>query len=239
MNSTISMMEILRDLTPLNRAVCSLDYDRAVKYLNEILPFRTISVQESKQHNGWVVPPSWDVLEARIEKNGQTIYDGTTHPLGVIALSSNFEGIGEPRRAYASTCTTIIAIPTRSRFTTGSSSEAGAATGDSACRSGFMINSARAITRVLIRTTEAPGEMKILEYTHSGSLGFTIALAGNLDHAGVANDGLAGCVVGLEVLRRLQGRSTKFSYSLVLSPGIIGSELYLAGLSTTERGRHS
>ena len=79
--------------------------------------------------------------------------------------------------------------------------------------------------------------MKILEYTHLGSLGFTIALAGNLDHAGVANDGLSGCVVGVEVMRRLRGRSTKFSYSLILSPGIIGSELYLAGLSKIERDR--
>jgi hypothetical protein len=38
-------------------------------------------------------------------------------------------------------------------------------------------------------------------------------------------------------MRRLQGRSTKFGYSLVLSPGIVGSELYLAGLSKTDRGR--
>ncbi len=89
----------------------------------------------------------------------------------------------------------------------------------------------------MIRTAEAPGTLKILEYKHQGSLDFTIVLGGNLDHAGVANDGLAGCVVGLEVLRRLQGRKTKFTYSLVLSPGIIGSELYLAGLSPSERGR--
>ena len=42
-------------------------------------------------------------------------------------------------------------------------------------------------------------------------------------------------MVGIEVLRRLLGRKTKFTYSLVLSPGIIGSELYLAGLSEDER----
>jgi len=45
--------------------------------------------------------------------------------------------------------------------------------------------------------------------------------------------------VGLEVLRRLRDRkpTTKFTYSLVLSPGIIGSELYLAGLNESERSR--
>src|SRR5208283_4035452 len=90
---------------------------------------------------------------------------------------------------------------------------------------------------VVIRTLEAPGAVKILEYKHHGSLDFTILLGGNLDHAGVANDGLAGCVVGLEVMRRLEGRKTKFTYSLVLSPGIIGSELYLAELKQSERSR--
>ena len=90
---------------------------------------------------------------------------------------------------------------------------------------------------IVIRTVEAPGELKILEYAHQGSLGFTIALGGNLDHAGVANDGLAGCVVGMEVMRRLRDRKTRFTYSLVLSPGIIGSEFYLAGLSKSERSQ--
>ena len=36
-------MQILRDLAPLNRAVCSRGYDQAVDYLCEVLPFRVIS----------------------------------------------------------------------------------------------------------------------------------------------------------------------------------------------------
>jgi len=45
-----TMMQILRDLTPLNRAVCSLGYDQAVDYLREVLPFRVISVPSSREH---------------------------------------------------------------------------------------------------------------------------------------------------------------------------------------------
>ena len=230
------MMEILRDLTPLKRAVCSRGYDRAVNYLNEVLPFRTISVGESKQHNGWVVPPSWDVEEARIEKDGQTIYDATAHALAVIALSSNFEGtvsLEELKKHlhYDHRDPDSIPFHYRQQFRSWSRDW------------GFCLPKrlydqlSPGDYHVVIRTAESHGEMKILEYTHSGSLDFTIAFAGNLDHAGVANDGLAGCVVGLEAMRRLRRRRTKFSYSLVLSPGIIGSELYLAGLSKTERGR--
>jgi aminopeptidase-like protein len=231
-----TMMQILRDLTPLNRAVCSLGYDRAVDYLCEVLPFRVISVPSSHEHNGWVIPPSWDVEEARIVKEGRTIYDGTAHPLGVIGLSRSFSGIVslEELRGHLyfdHRHDDSIPFHYRQQF-----------------RSwfrdwGFCLPKrlfdqlAPGDYEVLIRTAEAPGVVKILEYQHEGSLNFTIVLGGNLDHAGVANDGLAGCVVGMEVMRRLRSRKTKFTYSLVLSPGIIGSELYLAGLSQAERGR--
>jgi len=40
---------------------------------------------------------------------------------------------------------------------------------------------------------------------------------------------IGGLRGGLEVLRRLLDRKTKFTYSLVLSPGIIGSDYILPG----------
>ena len=230
------MMQILRDLTPLHRAVCSLGYDRAVEYMREVLPFRVISVPASREHNGWVIPPSWDVEEAKIVKDGRTIYDGTSHPLGVIALSRSFSGtvsLDELRQHLHFDHRDEDSIPFhyRQQFRSWTRDW------------GFCVPKrlfdqlGPGDYEVVIRTREAPGTLKILEYEHQGSLGLTIALGGNLDHAGVANDGLAGCVVGIETLRRLQGRKTRFTYSLVLSPGIIGSEFYLAGLSQSERSR--
>jgi aminopeptidase-like protein len=229
-----TMMQVLRDLTPLNRAVCSLGYDQAVDYLCEVLPFRVIAVPSTFQHNGWVIPPSWDVKEARIVKDGRLIYDGTEHPVGVIGLSSSFSGtvsLEELKRHlyYDHRNDDSIPFHYRQQFRSWSRDW------------GFCVPK-RLYDRltpgyydVEIRTVESPGVLKILEYTHSGTSDFTIVLGGNLDHAGVANDGLAGCVVGLEVMRQLIGRKTKFSYSLVLSPGILGSEIYLAGIS--EHGR--
>jgi len=229
-----TMMQILRHVTPLNRAVCSLGYDQAVDYLREVLPFRVISVPSSREHNGWVIPPSWDVEEARILKDGRTVYDGSAHPLGVIGLSKSFSGtvgLEELRRHlyYDHRDDDSIPFHYRQQFRSWSRDW------------GFCMPKrifdqlVPGDYEVVIRTAEAPGAVKILEYKHQGSLDFTIVLGSNLDHAGAANDGLAGCVVGLEVLRRLRDRKTKFTYSLVLSPGIIGSELYLAGLTQSER----
>jgi aminopeptidase-like protein len=231
-----TMMQILQHLTPLHRAVCSLGYDQAVEYLCEVLPFRVISVASSREHNGWVIPPSWDVKEATIVKDGRTVYDGTAHPMGVIALSQGFTGtvdLEELRRHlhYDHRYDDSIPFHYRQQFRSWSRDW------------GFCVPKCLfdqldpGDYEVTIRTAEAPGAVKILEYKHQGSLDFTIVLGGNLDHAGAANDGLAGCVVGLEVLRRLQGRKTRFTYSLVLSPGILGSELYLAGLNQPERSR--
>lgn len=232
---TKTMMEVLRDLTPLPRAVCSRGYDHAVTYLCDELPFRVITVPESYQHNGWVIPPSWDVEEARIERDGQLIYDGTVHPLGVIALSKSFSGkvdFEELRRHlhYDHRYEDSIPFHYRQQFRSWERDW------------GFCVPKllfdrlTPGNYDVLIRTREVPGALKILEYKHAGTLDTTIVLGGNLDHAGVANDGLAGSVVGLEVLRRLTARKTKFTYSLVLSPGIIGSEFYLNQLSEQERG---
>ena len=229
-------MQILRDLTPLDRAVCSRGYDRTVEYLCEELPFRMISIPSSFQHNGWVIPPSWDVEEARIVKDGHTVYNGANHPLGVIALSSSFSGkvsleVLKSHLHYDHRDPDSIPFHYRQQFRSWSRNW------------GFCLPKrifdqlVPGEYEVIIRTAETPGAMKILECKHQGALDSTIVLGGNLDHAGVANDGLAGCVVGMEVLRRLQGRRTKFSYKLVLSPGIIGSELYLAGLTQVERSQ--
>jgi aminopeptidase-like protein len=231
-----TMMQILRHLTPLNRAVCSLGYDQAVDYLLEVLPFRVISVPGSREHNGWVIPPSWDVEEARIVKDGRTVYDGTVHPLGVIGLSASFSGTVslEELRChlhYDHRFDDSIPFHYRQFFRSWKRDW------------GFCLpkQTYDALEpgeyQVVIRTKESPGELKILEYRHAGASDFTIVLGGNLDHAGVANDGLAGCVVGLEVMRRLQGQKTKFTYALVLSPGILGSEFYLASLTQSERAQ--
>lgn len=228
------MMQMLRDLTPLSRAVCSRGYDEAVKYLMQELPFQLISVPSTTEHNGWVIPPSWDVVEATISRCGEIVYDGTAHSLGVIALSSEFRGTVSLEELlkhlhYDHRDPESIPFHYRQLFRSWNRDW------------GFCLPK-RVYDQltpgnydVLIRTVEGPGEIKILQYVHRGTSRYTVVLGGNLDHAGVANDGLAGCVVGCEVMRRLAGRQTRLSYSLVLSPGIIGSELYLAGLEEKAR----
>jgi aminopeptidase-like protein len=227
-------LQILNDLTPLNRVICSSDYDRTIEYLGDILAFRVFEYPSKVEHNGWVIPPKWDVVEAKILKDGSVVYDGMLHPLRVIALSTSFHGkvgLDDLRRHvhFDARFDDAVTFHFRQQFRPWARDW------------GFCMpkRTFDQITPgeydVVIETGEAPGVLKILEYTHPGSLGDTIVFGGNLDHPGVANDGLAGCVVGIELLRRLRGRKTKYTYKLVLLQGIIGSEYYLAHLPPAEK----
>ena len=81
--------EIVRDLYQKNRIFCSSDYDASLDYINKLLPLHIHSYKEP--FNGWVIPPKWDLVEAVICHQGQTIFK-VENPLQIIGLSSPFQG---------------------------------------------------------------------------------------------------------------------------------------------------
>lgn len=226
-----SMLEIIRDLTPLNRVICSSDSDKSIDYLRELLPFRVLKYMEADEHNGWVIPPRWDVKAASIRQEGRLIYEGTTHALGVIALSSPFRGrvdLEELKRHlhYDHRYDDCLTFHYRQQYRSWDRDWG-------FCVPKKLYESLEAGQYdVVIETEESPGVMKVLECTHQGKTEYTICICANLDHPGVSNDGLSGVAVGLELFRRMRTRPTKFTYKLVLVPGIIGSEYYLGKAET-------
>ncbi|WP_162500869.1 DUF4910 domain-containing protein [Modicisalibacter coralii] len=230
------MMKLLADLTPLNRVICSSDYDATIDYMKAVLPFRELCYPDSDDYNGWVIPPKWDVTQARIEYRGETIYDGRHHPLAVMALSAPFSGSvsrEELRRHLHYDHRYPEAIPFHFRQLFRSWDRDW---GFCVPRT-FFDSLAPGEYRVTIETREAPGTLRVLDYTLEGRSPETIVFGANLDHPGVANDGLSGVAVGValfEALRR-RGRQLNFSYRLVLAPGIMGNEYYLGRLPAAER----
>jgi len=229
------MMTLLEELTPLTRVVCSTDFDRTVERMRELLPCEVFEYPATgEEHNGWVIPPKWDVLEATITRDGQLVYDGTWHPLGVIALSAPFEGrvsldVLKAHLHYDHRYRDSLTFHFRQLFRSWDRDWGFCVPKDlyDALEPGEY--------DVRIVTREESGTLKVVVATHAGTLPHTVALCANLDHPGVANDGLAGVAVGVEVVRRLAGRQTLFTYKLVLAPGIIGTEYYLGLLPRAER----
>jgi aminopeptidase-like protein len=231
-----SMMQILTDLTPLNRVMCSSDFDRTVDDLLGRLPFREIRYEAEDDYNGWVIPPKWDVVEARIVREGRTIYDGTWHPMAVMALSTPFRGTvdrDELRRHLHFDHRYDDAIPFHFRQLFRSWDR----TWGFCVPRTFYDALEEGTYDVVIETAEAPGYLRMLEWEIPGELDETIVFGTNLDHPGVANDGLSGVVVGIELFRRLATRPRNFTYRLVLPQGIIGSEYYLGRQDPQRRAR--
>lgn len=229
------MIELIRELTPLNRVFCSDDYDRAVSVLCELLPFQVIEYREDEELNGWKVPPRWNLKEASIVREGEVIYDGLQHPLAVIALSASFSGTverDELRRHLFFDDRYPEAIPFHFRQQYRSWERDWGF-----CVPKRLYDALKPGSYdVVIQSEEAPGSLKLLEYTHRGRLPHTVVLMSHLDHPGMANDGLSGCAVGVEVMRRLRERETKYSYSLFLHQEVIGAEYYLGKMHAEQRG---
>lgn len=227
-------MKMLEELTPLNRVMCSSDYDRTISYLAAEAPFRILSFGPGVEHNGWVIPPKWDVTEALILKDGSIVYDGLAHSLGVIALSAPYSGtVGrdELRRHlhYDHRYDDSLPFHFRQQFRSWQRDW------------GFCVprrlydELPEGDYSVSIRASEQPGYLSMLEWTLPGRTKECIVLNANLDHPGVSNDGLSGVVVGIEFFRRLSRRPRRFTYKLVLNQGIIGPEYYLGLMSRAER----
>ena len=65
------MKRLIADLTPLNRVVCSSDFDVTIAYMQNILPFNEHTYSAQEDYNGWVIPPKWDIKSAGIYFEGR------------------------------------------------------------------------------------------------------------------------------------------------------------------------
>lgn len=223
---TLTMKRLFEDLVPLNRVVCSSDYDRTIEYLKAALPVREIVYNPSDEYNGWVIPPKWDVVESKILREGTVVYDGTWHSMATMALSSPFRGrvsLEELKRHlhHDHRYDDVIPFHFRQLFRSWDRTW------------GFCVPKSlydsleEGEYDVVIETAESPGYLRMLEWEIPGEVEEAYVFGTNLDHPGVANDGLSGVAVGIELFKELAKKPRKFTYRLVLTQGIIGSEYYL------------
>jgi len=220
------MMEILGDLAPMNRLICSPDYDKTIEYLKALFPLAEISFQHDTEHNGWRIPSSWNVEKATISSNGKVIYDGTWHPMAVIAMSEPFQGLVTRDELidhlhYDHRYENSIPFHFRQQFRPWDR------TWGFCVPKTFYDSLTDGDYEIEIVTAESESSLRMLEWTLPGKVTETFVFGANLDHPAAANDGISGVVVGLELFRQLAERQLNFSYRLVLTQGIIGSEFYL------------
>ncbi|SCA58762.1 Uncharacterized protein AB751O23_AN_00170 [Chlamydiales bacterium SCGC AB-751-O23] len=219
------MFSLFQDLFPLNRNFSSDDYDKAIERLNHHLPFKTIEFPFGESFNGWEIPPKWDLLKGEIHFNGKKIFE-VDHALKIIGLSTPFSGklnLSELKRHLHHDHRFKDAIPYHFR----QNYRPWERDWGFCVTKVFYDSLQEGAYEVCIETKERPGPLKVLECHIEGDRPETFTFVAHLDHPGMANDDLAGVVVGTELFRRLKERKHKFSYKLLLVQEILGSEFYL------------
>ena len=225
----MKMIDILKKINGLFIAPVSDGADKQNQILREELPFQVQEYKSGREHNGWVVPQKWEVLRAQIKKDGELIYDGQKHPLGVIGYSKSFSGkisLAELKEHlfYKKDAPDDIVYhcdlyykPFRNLW------------GFSMPYSIFS-KLEEGEYEVDLETKHSGHTMKVLEYTHKGELDETIILNAHNCHAAQLNDGPSGYVVAIEAMKALKDRKTRYTYKLIIAPEHLGTVFYLADL---------
>lgn len=226
----MNMLDLLKKIYPLRLAPVSPDMDKACEILKKELDFAVNEYASLKEYNGWIVPESWEVLKAEIRKDGEIIYDGKKHPLGVMGYAKSFKGMAsleelKKHLSYRKDMPDAIGYHCDYYYKTWLSNW------------GFSVPYSlykklkEGIYEINLQTSFSKGTMKVLEYSIPGQLKDTILFNAHNCHAAQANDDIAGVVVGVELMKTLSRISNKYSYCLVIAPEHIGTVFYLAGLS--------
>lgn len=232
----MNMIEIITELSKLRMGPNCSGLDECTKILQQILPFQVYEFKGGAEVNGWVCPMKWEAPEAKIKNSkGEVIYDGNSHPLGVIGYSQPFKGSikgSELKKhlffsagyddALIYHCD-LFYKPFRKEW------------GFSVTKKFFNSIDESETYQIDLQTTFEEGSMKVSEYVLKGESEDSIVLNAHNCHAFCCNDDLAGVAVAIEVMRRLAALpSRRFTYRLIIAPEHFGSIFYLNSLSDSQ-----
>lgn len=224
------MMENLRRWGPWQRDLVSHDFDRCLFEIGEILPeLRVHSVASGTQIDSWVVPDHWMLLFGTISKDNRVLVDSRNHPLHVKRYSNSFQGELTSEELLKHVTVNVKHTPSNGQDAIPYTYDFyGDSWGFNIGKNDFAKLQEEGLYTVNLRTVKSPGEMNIGEYVLKGRSEDSIAIVSHLDHPCMANDGLSGVVVALEVCKRLAERKSKphYTYRFIFTAETIGSIVY-------------
>jgi aminopeptidase-like protein len=222
------MIDIIAKLAQLRLGHVTPDMPRCTEILQAELPFQEFLYQSGDRHNGWTVPQSWHVTKATIhDANGELLYDGLQHPLGVCMYSDSFiAGIGgellKEHLYYSSQYDDALIYHCDWPYKPHTRSW-----GFSVPKNLYDRIGDREAFHVELRTVHESGHMRSLVSSAVGTGGGDFVFAAHNCHPSLCNDDLSGIAVGIEVMRRLP-KGHRNTYRLVIAPEHYGTVMLLA-----------
>ncbi len=217
------MIDLIREVYPLNRSLVSDDYDRALELVGERVAMTVHEYPSGSECWTWRIPQKWTVNEAWVEADGERIIDVADHPLHLWTGSLPVDDVVSREELIEHLAWNEDhprAIPYRFNFYE--------------LKWGFSLSYDQLRTldadeyRVHIDTEYSDGTLKVGEATVPGRSDEVIVLMAHLDHPGQANDGLSGVAVGAELINWLRERDNHYTYTLLVLPETIGSIAYFS-----------
>jgi len=234
--------KLIAALATLRLGVVTPDMGRCTEILQQELPFQEFTYPSGYSHNGWTVPQEWYVEKATIHNaDGELIYDGLSHLLGVCIYSNSFiAGIGgaelKKHLFYAHNYDDALIYhvdwvykPHKRDW------------GFSVTKDFYNSINDRDAFHVELRTVHKPGHMRSLVATVTPEQGYDANEVMNISyhssgssfilcahdcHPHLCNDDLSGIAVGVEVMRRLP-QNRRHTYHFVVSPEHYGTIMLL------------
>ncbi|MBI9086966.1 MAG: DUF4910 domain-containing protein [Desulfobacterales bacterium] len=217
-------MGLIADLHPMNRALVSDGFDRALDRIARILPMKIRRFDSGTRIQTWRVPEKWTLHRAHIETlDGRRMVDTADHLLHLATGSIPFTGTVAHDELMARLTTDPDrpeAIPYRFLY---HQNDWGFSTRH-ADRGRFTEET----YRVHIDTELGPGQMRVGEVEKKGQGDKIILLPIHLDHPGQSNDNLSGVAVATALALRLKRRpSTRYTYRILFVPESVGTLAWL------------
>lgn len=223
------LLNFIDSLASLRLAPVSSDMNIVQDILANELPFTVHEYDSGSEQGGWIVPQEWGVMKAEIRKDGELVYDGKAHPLGVTGYSRSFIGDIDftelKKHLYYSDIIPEALIYYYRNFYRNWEKEWGFSIPKT-----LFNQLSSGIYSVDLQTYHKPGKLKVFDYFIKGESSKTITLLAHNCHAGQANDDITGVAVGIEVMKALSQVETYYSYRLLVAPEQFGSIFYLGDL---------
>lgn len=231
-----TIIDLARDLCAYATGVVADDNEPLFARMGEELPLEIFRFRSGETFNGWLVPDNWRVEKALILKDGKTVFDGTSHTLGVGRYSRPFTGALDWEELEPHLVTNRD-LPDAYMFHCMWQYRPWAADWALSVPYRVFETMGPGRYRVELETAREPGEMLVAHSEVKGRTDKTIVFHSNTCHPHMANDGFAGTALLIRLMQWLARKDTYYTYRLVLGPEHLGTVFYLRDMPREELER--
>lgn len=219
---------IINDTWFLDRAHVTDDYDKSIELLAKHIDFEVEEYPSGANYGMWTIPPKWTVHKGVLKTmDGKIIADYHRHPLELWSYSDSFQGKIK-RKDLLPHCWSNPNRPDDVTYHPRLQYRHWEKDWGFCIPHNVLQSLKDDFYQVDIQTEFSKSTMKTIDHSVPGSTDKMIILSGHWDHTAQCNDGLVGCVVALDVLRRLKKhKNLRYNYHALLTVEFIGSVAWL------------